>query len=126
LYQHNDIPISLRAVLMMTFDRAYVLEKDHKRAAKDIRAFMEHYPNGVSEGKSYHWASIASFYEGKPNCPAFYEGKPNCPAVGLWCTTVSRNPFASTWKETEDGTDEIEIPFDWSTAFDIYYLLDSI
>jgi hypothetical protein len=141
LYKDSRVPLSLRAVLMMTFDRAYVIEKNYERAAKDIRAFMEHYPNldcsdehpQIHGTTAFHWNTIAYLYEGKLNPTKVddllkFGSPPPCPAVGLWCTSVSPNPFANTWEEVEeeDGKfDDVEVPFDWSTAYDLYAELDS-
>jgi hypothetical protein len=121
-----NVPLSLRAVLMMTFDTVYVT--DYARAAKDIRFFMERYPNldcseehpYVHGSRAFHWNTLAWFYDGKLN------NKPSSPAVGVWHTSVSNNPFGSTWKEVEeDGEVIADVPFNWSTAYDLYAELDS-
>jgi hypothetical protein len=125
LHKDLTIPISLRAVLMMTAERVYVSRKDYARAEGDIFNFMAHYPDlsccvedgVVLQGKrAYHWPSIALYYGQNPKYPA----------IALHCTSVSPNPFANSWKETEDGKDEVEVPFDWSTAYDLYAELDSL
>lgn len=104
LYSSQDIPIHQRVVLMMTFDRAYVLKKDYSRAARDIRLFLEDFPQDTSVAN--HWPSIADYFESDPDVPA----------IGLWCTSVSENPFNGRWN---DDRDEYEPP-DWEKCFDIY------
>lgn len=40
LYKREDAPACMRAVLMMTFDLAYVEKKDYAKAAADIEEFL--------------------------------------------------------------------------------------
>jgi hypothetical protein len=128
LWTRKDIPEYLRAVLLMTADRMYVTKENFRRAEKDIMSFMAHYPelpyvveNGMKiHGlRAYHWPSIALYFGQNPRYPA----------LALHCTSVSPNPFANTWKEVEKENgeiEEVEVPFDWSTAYNLYAELDSL
>src|SRR3972149_39893 len=44
LWSDKKIPLHHRAVLMMTYDRAYIAKKDYTRAANDIRRFLVDFP----------------------------------------------------------------------------------
>src|SRR5687767_12151161 len=56
LWKRADIPEHQRAVLLMTFDRAYISKEHYQRAADDIRAFLRDYLN---ENVVNHWFRIA-------------------------------------------------------------------
>ena len=60
LWNRADIPEGIRAVLMMTFDRAYVTSKDYARASRDIKAFLVAFP---PSGGANHWAAIAELFD---------------------------------------------------------------
>lgn len=104
LYKHQDIPAALRAVLMMTFDRAYVERKDYARAASDIEEFLRIFPQ--PEGRANHWPRIAEIFRNDPDIPA----------IGLHCTSVSEDPFQGLWNEERE---EYEQP-DWSRCWSVY------
>lgn len=107
LWDRKDIPEYLRAVLMMTFDRAYVSKANYDRAAADIRSFLkEHNDTNVEN----HWHRIANIFENDPDVPA----------IGLWCTSVSRNPFDGSWNEDKEEYD----PPKWDRVYEIYNSLD--
>lgn len=110
LWERCDIPIYLRAVLMMTFDRAYVIKKDYEEAAKHIRLFLNDYP--PESNKVNHWPRIAEIFESNPDIPA----------IGLYCTSVSEDPFEGEYDEEKE---EYGQP-DWEQCFDIYKDLESI
>ena len=55
-WQDLSIPEYQRAVLMMTFDRAYVIRKDYARAAADIEKFFSDFP--PIAGNVNHWPRI--------------------------------------------------------------------
>jgi hypothetical protein len=103
LWKRIDIPEHQRAVLMMTFDRAYVLKKDYPRAGRHIRAFLQDL--GQYEGVN-HWPHIAELYESDPDVPA----------IGFWCTSVSEDPFLGNYNEETNDFD----PPDWSRCYDLY------
>lgn len=104
------IPLSARAVLMFTFDRAYVVAMDYQRFAGDLRNYIADCT--CPEGHVNHLPAIADFFECLPDYPA----------VGLWVTTVTSNPFEGEYNEEEDRPE----PFNWSAAFDIYTELDGL
>jgi len=58
-----------------------------------------------------HWPAIAQFLRDDPDYPA----------IGLWCTSVSDDPFEGEWNEEKQAS-----PFDWSTAFEVYSELESL
>ena len=104
LYKNNEVPKCMRAVLMMTFDRAYVERKDYSQAAADIEEFMKIAP--PPENHVNHWPHIAELFRSNPDIPA----------IGLYCTSVSEDPFQGAWNEE---TEEHEQP-DWGRCWSIY------
>ena len=104
LYKNNEVPKCMRAVLMMTFDRAYVERKDYSQAAADIEEFMKIAP--PPENHVNHWPHIAELFRSNPDIPA----------IGLYCTSVSEDPFQGAWNEE---TEEHEQP-DWGQCWSIY------
>jgi hypothetical protein len=104
-----SIPESFRAVLMMTFDHAYISKKDYQRAADDIRAFLKEFP--VSSDRANHWPSIARILENA-----------DAPAIGFQHTSVSDDPWQGRWDEEKE---EYEPP-DWSKAYSIYDEIDAL
>lgn len=109
-YKDLGIPEHERAVLMMTYDRAYVSKANYERAATDIRKWLEGHP--PKEGYINHWNEIAGIFESNPDCEA----------VGLYCTSVSENPFYGEWNEEAEDYD----PIDWDSTFEIYSELDGL
>jgi hypothetical protein len=100
----SEIPEFVRRVLMMTFDRAYVLKKDYAKAAADIRKFLEEFPQ--SNDIVNHWPHIATLFESNPDIPA----------IGFHHTSVSEDPFRGKFdEETEEYA-----PTDWSRCWSIY------
>jgi len=104
LWDREDIPRHQRAVLGLTFDRAYVLKKDYAQAAADIRQFLQDFP--VSSGHANHWPHIAALFESDP---AF-------PAIGFQWTSVSEDTFQGPWNEEKEDFD----PLDWSKCWSLY------
>lgn len=109
LFQRTDIPKAYRAVLGLTFDRAYVLKKNFERLSADISKFLKDFP--WEPRHVNHWPRIAAICL---TCDA--------PAIGLRCTTVSQNTFRGPWNEETETYD----PLDWSTAFEVYEDLDAM
>lgn len=109
LWKHLGIPEHQRAVLMMTYDRAYVVKSDYARAAKDIRAFIVDFP---TEGRANHWPRLAEIFESDSDAPA----------IGLHCTSVTENPFQGDWNEEKEDYD----PIDWSKCFSVYAEIDGL
>jgi len=104
LYKREDVPACMRAVLMMTFDRAYVEKKDYAKAADDIREFLRMAP---PPGQNVnHWPRIADLFESDPAIPA----------IGLHCTSVSEDPFQGQWNEEREDYDQP----DWSRCWSVY------
>lgn len=110
LWKDKDLPISHRAVLMMTFDRAYVSFENFARAAGDIRKFLEDFP--TPPDRVNHWGSIAEYFESMPSVPA----------IGFWHTSVSDNPFAGRWDEALEEYG----PPNWDELYEIYTELEKL
>jgi hypothetical protein len=103
LWKRKDIPIFERSVLMLTFDRCYIAKTNYARAAADIRQFLaEHNDIGIIN----HWHRIAEIFESNPDVPG----------IGLWCTSVSENPFDGPWDEEKESYDDP----DWNDVDEIY------
>jgi len=110
LWKESTISKHQRAVLMMTYSRAYILKKDYSRAAQDIRKFLSDFL--VPANNVNHWPRIAEFYESNPDIPA----------IGLWVTSLSENPFQGEWNEEKGDYDQI----DWTQAYDLYEQIDAL
>lgn len=108
LYENRTIPLHQRAVLMMTFDRAYVSREHYARAAKDIRLFLRDHNDTTVVN---HWPRIAEIFEGNPDVPA----------IGFWHTSVSDNPFHGGWDEEK----EEYRPPNWDECYEIYTDLEA-
>jgi len=87
LANRSDIPVGLRAVLIMTFDKVYVEKKDYPRAAADIEAFLQVAPSPPNHVN--HWPRIVEIFKSNPDVPA----------IGFWCTSVSEDPYLGDWNE---------------------------
>jgi len=110
LWKDTSIPVHHRALLMMTFDRAYVLKANYARAAADIRKFFTEFqynPEYVN-----HWPQISTLFESNPDVPA----------IGFWHTSVSDNPFHGSWNEDKEAYDSP----DWDECYEIYSELDKL
>ena len=110
LWKDERLPIHHRAVMMMTFDTAYVPKTRYQQAAQDIRHFLLDFPEMA--GKANHWPIIAKMYKRDPDVPA----------IGIWHTSVSENPFDGHWNEEREEYD----PPDWSELYDIYKELEKL
>lgn len=104
LYKRQDVPKCMRAVLMMTFDRAYVERKDYAQAAADIDEFLRVAPQPST--RVNHWPRLAELFKSNPDIPA----------IGLRCTSVSEDPFQGEWNEDAEDYD----PPDWSRCWSVY------
>jgi hypothetical protein len=110
LWKNESIPLHQRAVLLMTFDRAYVSKENYQRAADDIRAFLQDFNNTEVVN---HWPRIAEIFESNPDVPA----------IGFWHTSVSENPFNGGWDEQNEGY----FPPDWEhDCFEVYGALSTL
>ena len=110
LWKRTDIPEEHRMVFMFTFDRAYVARKNYARMAAAIRKFLADFP--PKPGHSNHWGRIAELLESNPDIPG----------IGLYCTSVSEDPFLGKWNEEKEEYD----PFDWSETYDVCEQIDSL
>jgi hypothetical protein len=110
LWKDCTIPKHQRAVLFMTYDRVYVVKADYKRAAEDIRAFLRDFPQNPN--RVNHW----------PRMIELFESDPDIPAIGLYCTSVSEDPFDGPWNEEKEEHDQP----DWSDCHSVYEQIDSI
>jgi len=108
MYKRPDMPSHQRAVLLMTYDNAIVRQADYKRAAADIRAFLDDFPPRA--GYANHWARIAEIFDSPPDCTA----------IGFWMTSVSENPFQGEWNEE---LEEYAAP-DLARYWDVYAELE--
>ena len=111
LYKDQTVPQHHRSVLMMTYDRAYVSKKHFQQASDDIRKFLKDFP--PNERYVNHWREIAEIYDAPDQ---------GCENIGLYCTSVSDNPFLGYWNEEKDDYDII----DWGETFEIYDELDGL
>ena len=111
LWKDKSIPEAHRAVLMMTFDKAYVAREHYKRAANDIDKFLADFPEDPN--KVNHWPAIAIM---------FHNELTGIPGTGFWHTSVSENPFAGRWNDEKEEYD----PPDWSEIYSIYDELDKL
>lgn len=109
-WEDLSIPEYQRAVLMMTYDRAYVAKKDYGRAAADIKKFLDEFP--IPAGFANHW----------PRIQEIFESDPDIPGIGLYCTSVSEDPFQGPYNEEAEEYDQP----DWSQIYSIYEMLDSL
>jgi|GEM_PF-921461 len=110
LWKRTDIPEAHRLVFMLTFDRAYVARKDYARMAAAIHTFLHDFP--PKPGCVNHWEVIAHLLESNPDIPG----------IGLYCTSVSEDPFAGVWNEEKEDYD----PPDWSQIYDLCEQIDSL
>jgi len=106
---HKDpsLPRYQRAVLMMTFDYAYVRKEHFALAAADIREWIKDFV--PDPGFVNHWPAIAEIYESQPDCEA----------IAIHQTSVSENPFDFDL----DDEGEVCLPFDWTKTYEIYETL---
>lgn len=104
LARRSDVPLHLRSILAMTFDRTYVLKKDYARAASDIEAFLR--DAGIPSGRVSHWSRIAEIFRSDPDVPA----------IGFHWTSVSDDLFCGEW----DDAREEHRPLDWSRFWSLY------
>lgn len=103
LYKNKSVPEHHRAVLMMTFDKAYIAKENYHKAIKDINQFMADFNTNV--WSSSHWPKIVKILS-----------ETKSPAIGFHMTSVSENPFDGDWNDELEEYD----PIDWSTAFEVY------
>ncbi|MCB1715863.1 MAG: hypothetical protein KDK05_12105 [Candidatus Competibacteraceae bacterium] len=105
-----SIPEHKRAVLMMTYDLAYIRKEHYARAASDIRKWLADYP--VNSEYVNHWPRIAEFYESNPG----YD------AIAIHQTSVSENPFYGEWDDEKEDYNLIE----WGRVYEVYDEIDGI
>ncbi len=110
LWKNTSIPESIRAVLLMTFDREYIEKKDYLRAASDIRQFMKEF--SPKPGYVNHWATIADFLEKKPKAAM----------IGIYHTSVSENPYEGEYNEKTGK----HAPMKLKDYFSIYRSLEDL
>lgn len=110
LWKRHNIPVEHRMVFMLTFDRAYVAKKDYARMAEAIRKFLVDFP--PKEGCVNHWQALYNLFVSDPDIPG----------VGLYCTSVSDDPFNGEWNKEKEDYD----PPDWSEIYDLCEQLDEL
>jgi hypothetical protein len=111
LWKRWDIPQEYRLVLMLTFDRAYVAKRHYARMFMAIDRFLTDFP--PKSGTVNHWRRIMHVLH-------VQDGMDGVPGIGLYCTSVSEDPFQGAWNEEREDYD----PLDWDTVFEICDLLD--
>jgi hypothetical protein len=97
IWDDSNVSAVDNALLAMTFDNAYVLERDYERAASDLRDFMAAY-----------WVSGHL-----PLIEMVFRHALITPAVG----------FGASQNTAPFGLQDAE-PFDWSRAFNVYEHVD--
>lgn len=110
LWKRKDIAKSHRLVFMLTFDRAYVARVDYQRMAEAIRNFLKEFP--PASGTTNHWDRIATLLETDPDIPG----------IGLYCTSVSEDPFLGSWNEEKEDYD----PPNWDEIYDLCEQIDAL
>jgi hypothetical protein len=108
LYLREDIPFHHRAVLVMTFDRAYIGDDNCHRAAECIRMFLRDFPPPPTHVN--HWEKIANYMEQKPN----FRG------IGFQHTTVAEYLWIGKYNECKEVYD----PIDWDRFYDVFDKLE--
>lgn len=115
LWKRTDIPVEHRMVFMLTFDRAFVAQKDYARMVAAIRRFLADFP--PKPGAVNHWSQIALILENKTTADMT-----KIPGVGLHCTSVSRDTFLGPWNEAKEEHDQP----DWTEIYDLCEQIDSL
>lgn len=110
MWRSSNVPEYQRAVLAMTYDRAYITKEHYARASENIAAWLEAFPQKA--GTANHWPAIRGIFGSDPECEA----------IGFRMTSVTENLFDGPWNEEKEDYD----PLDWSTAFDVYAELDAL
>ena len=108
LAEREDIPVSARVLLRMTFDTRYILASDVKRAIDDIAIFLHAYRDVIDPAGANHWPAYASVL--------VTQWAESPIAFGVHQTSVSAN----TWDGPYDEATDSRLPFDWSTAESVY------
>lgn len=98
-----------RACLAITFDHAYIAQKDFARAACDIREFLELHKSRI-EGRVNHWPAIIDILD-----------RSDVPAIGFHMTSVSEDPWVGSYDEETDQ----HAPIDWDRVWSVYDVLGS-
>jgi hypothetical protein len=110
LWKRMDIPKHQRAVLTITYDNAYIAKANFKRAASDIRAFLNDFPQSCEYIN--HWPRIVDFLESDPDYPA----------VAFWWTSVCCDPLRGEYDEELGDYGD----FEWGRLWEVYEALDNL
>ena len=94
-----------RAVHMMTFDDAYIMAADFKRASHDIEKFTQ-------SGLSGHWPKIMAVM--RDHASEFT-------SMGFQMASTARDSFTADWDEDKDQAGV----YDWNKSFDLYRWIDT-
>lgn len=95
-----------KIVLLMTFDRAYVLKKDFARAVEAIHAYFHDKLRAHGGAMVNHWLPLATLLESDPDCAA----------IGFQTSLIADEMWLGDW----DDAIEDYGPLDWSRAFDVF------
>jgi hypothetical protein len=118
LWKDPRVPRHQRAILGLTYDRAYVERQHFAQAAADLRQFMVDFP--PEPDKVHHLAAIADLLASEPDYAA----------IGFHWTSVNEDPWACQWRESEEDDDEGEeeslAPFDWDECWSLYANLPAV
>jgi hypothetical protein len=111
LYQHLGIPAAHRAVLVFTFDRAYVEKQHYDRFARDVECFNDSRMHYTNPHWVNHWPKVAELFASEPEYPA----------IGLYATSVGDCLWTAAYDE-----DDNRLPFDWTGYYSAYGLIDNL
>lgn len=112
LAHDRAIPERQRAVLAMTFDKAYIAAEHYERAVVDIRAFLTDFAATINPDHANHWPAIADLLEVRPDCPA----------IGFNITSVAESLWQGEWNDKTEEHDEM---IDWTDAREVYAIIAS-
>lgn len=107
LWKDPSVPLAHRAVLLMTYDRAYVERKDYERAANDIREFLKTHP--AAPDRVNHLPALADFFDSKPDFEA----------IGF-SISLGENLF----EQYDEESDEYIALQNWDETYSVYSSFD--
>lgn len=106
-WHDTTLPEFVRAVLGMTFDRVYIERQHYKRAAKDIRSFLEWATQPA--GHVNHWPTIADKLDELAD-------DESVAAIGFQHTSVSESLWNGPYDEERDDYG----PLEWDRYWSLY------
>lgn len=110
LYKDKKIPKAHRAVLLLTYDYAYVSKDNYHRMASDIRGFLQDFD--IPSDHVNHLPRIAEIFESRPSAPY----------IGLYICSVAENVWHGKWNDDKDDYE----PLESDKPFNVYEVLDEL